>query len=95
MLALLNLGIVKLLNLAAIQAHQMVVVLAFIELIHRLAGFKIAAVQQAGLLKLCQHAVHGGQPYILAVFQQHPENIFCRHVSLFTRLKDLQNFQAG
>jgi hypothetical protein len=40
LLALFDLGVVELLDLAAVQAHQVVVVLAFVELVHRLAASK-------------------------------------------------------
>ena len=61
MLALFNFGVVKLFNLPAIEAHQMVMVLAFVDLIHRLAGLEVAAIEQPGLLKLHQDPVHRGQ----------------------------------
>ena len=44
-LALFYFFVVEFLHLAAVQAHQVVVVLAFVELIHCLARLKIAAVQ--------------------------------------------------
>jgi hypothetical protein len=51
-LALLNLRIVKLFDFAAIKAHHVVVVLPFVELIHRFATFKVVATEQTCLLKL-------------------------------------------
>jgi hypothetical protein len=47
-----------------------VVVLAFVELEHRLARLEIAARQQPGLLELHQHPVHGGQADVGAFGQQ-------------------------
>ena len=52
MLTLLDFSVVKLLDLAAIQAHQMVVVLAFIQLIDRLAALEMTSAQNVCLLKL-------------------------------------------
>ena len=43
LLAVFDLGVVKLFDLAAVKADQVVVVLAFIELEHRLATLKLAA----------------------------------------------------
>jgi hypothetical protein len=43
LLALLDVRVEKFLDSAAIQAHQMVMVLAFIQLENRLAGFKVVA----------------------------------------------------
>jgi len=51
-LTLLDLGVVKLFHFAAVQAHQMVVVLACIEFKNRLAAFKMAATQDLGMFKL-------------------------------------------
>jgi hypothetical protein len=50
-----DLDVVELFDMAAVQAHQVVVVLAFVELEDRLARLEIAALQQPGLLKLHQH----------------------------------------
>ena len=61
MLAFFNFGVVKLFNLPAIEAHQVVMVLAFVDLIDRFAGLEIAAIEQPGLLKLHQDPVHRGQ----------------------------------
>jgi hypothetical protein len=41
---------------------KVVVVLAFVELVNRLAAFEVAADQNARLLELREHAVHRGQP---------------------------------
>ena len=68
LLALFYLGVVKLFDLAAVQAHQMVMVLALVDFIHRLAGLEIAAVEQARLLELRQHPVHRGQADVGALF---------------------------
>jgi HPr kinase/phosphorylase len=50
--------------------------------------------QDAGLLELGQHAVDGGQADVGAVFQQHAEHVFRRHVALLALLEDLQDLQA-
>ena len=44
-LALLDLGVVELLDAAALQAHEVVVVLAFIELVYGLAALEVVAVR--------------------------------------------------
>ena len=61
-LPILDVGIEKLLHMAAIKANQMVVVLTFIEFVYRFAALKLAAGEQTGLFKLHQHAIDGGQP---------------------------------
>src|SRR6185369_8662989 len=60
-LALLDLRIVELLDPAALQAHQMVVMAALVELVHRLAGLEVLAREQARVLELGEHAVDRGE----------------------------------
>lgn len=95
MLALFDLDVVKLFYLATIKTHQMVMVLAFVELKHRLAGFKITAEQQPSLLKLGQNPVNRSQTHVGAIVQQHPKHVFSGHVALLARLKNFQYFQSG
>jgi outer membrane protein assembly factor BamE len=94
-LALFNLGIVKLFDASAIEAHQMIMMRAFVELIHRLAALEIAACQQASLLKLREHAIDGGQADVCTLIEQHAIDIFRSHVALISCLKNLHDFQAG
>jgi hypothetical protein len=51
-LAVFYLGVKKFFHMAAVQAHQMVMVLAIVELVEGFAPFKLAAGKQPGLLKL-------------------------------------------
>ena len=81
-LTLLNTGVVKLFNAAAIKAHQVVMVLALVEFIDRFAAFKLTARQNACLLKLHQHAVDGGQTNIGTLFQRETVNVLGAHVPL-------------
>ena len=64
MLALFDFGIIKLFNLAAIEADQVVMVTALVEFKDRLAAFEVIAVQDFGLLKLGQHPVDRRQSHI-------------------------------
>src|ERR1700746_823579 len=66
-LALLDLGIEEFLDATALQANQMIVVPALVELEHRLARLEVMAHQQTRLLELREHAIHGGQPDVEAV----------------------------
>ena len=93
-LALFNLGIVKLFDTPAIEAHQMIVMRALIELVYRLAALKIAAREQAGLLKLREHAIHRGQADISALVEQNAIHIFRRHMPQLAGLENLHDFQA-
>ena len=69
-LALLDLRVEEFLDAAALQAHQVIVVPALVELEHRLAGLEVMAHQQARLLELRQHAVDRREPDVEAVGEQ-------------------------
>jgi hypothetical protein len=94
LLAAFDLGVVELLDLAARRADQVVVVRAFVQLVDRLAAFEVAALQDAGLLELREHAVHRGQADVGMLVQQHAKHVFGRHVPLAAGLEDLENLQA-
>jgi outer membrane protein assembly factor BamE len=93
-LSFFNLWIVKLFDFAAIEAHQMIMVRAFVELINGLAAFKIATRKQAGLLELCEHAIHRGQSNVRALIEKHTIHILRCHVALAAALENLHDFQA-
>jgi hypothetical protein len=93
-LALFNLSVVKLFDPAAIEADQMIVVSALIELINGFATFKIAAREQACLLKLGEHAIYRCQTDVGALIEQNTVNVFRGHMPLPTGLKNLHDFQA-
>jgi hypothetical protein len=71
-----------------------VVVLALVELEHRLAALEVAARQQAGLLELHQHPVDRGQADVGVVGQQCLEHVLGGHVALRTALEHLQDLDA-
>ena len=91
-LPLLNACVVKLFNAAAIQAHQVVMVLALVELIDEFATLKLTARQNAGLLKLHQYAVDSGQTNIGTLFQGETVNVLGTHMPLPAFLEKFQNF---
>ena len=55
-------GIDKLFDSPARQAHQMIVMRAFIQLEHRAAALEMVARQQPGLLELRQHPITVASP---------------------------------
>ena len=81
LLSTLDLGIEELLNTATLQANQMVVVLTFIEFVHRLARLEMAALEQPGLFKLGQHAIDRGQTHIMVLGKQFAIDILGAHVT--------------
>ena len=66
-----------------------------VQLEHGLAGFEVVAAQQAGLLKLGQHPVDGGQADVGVFGQQGLVDVFGAQVPALRALKDLQHFDAG
>ncbi|KAH0445306.1 hypothetical protein KCU90_g472, partial [Aureobasidium melanogenum] len=77
LLAALDLGVEKFFDESAIEANEMVVMRPFVQFEHRLARFEIAAREQAGLLELRQHAIHGGKPDIEFFVQKVAVDVFC------------------
>ena len=63
---------------AALQADEMVVVSALIQLKDRLVSLKMVPDQQTGLFELRQHAVNGSESGVRAVFQHQTIDIFSR-----------------
>ncbi|MFM2036755.1 MAG: hypothetical protein RL459_2020 [Pseudomonadota bacterium] len=63
-LTFLDFSVKKFLDSPAIQANKVVMMLAFVELINRLAAFKMAALQNASLFELGEYTVNGCQPDI-------------------------------
>src|SRR5215469_17400255 len=63
-LALLDVGVEELLHTTALQAHEVIVVAALVELEHGLAGLEVMPDEQSRLLELREHAVDGREPDI-------------------------------
>ena len=59
-LAPLDFGVHEFFNLSALQAHQVVVMGALVQLEHRLAGLEVMPDEDARLFELGEHAVYRG-----------------------------------
>ena len=94
-LAVFDFRVVKLFNVAALHAHQMIVVLAFIEFKNSFIRLEMMAYQQSGLFELRQHAVDGCKAGIRALFLQQLVNIFRRQVAHCAAFEQLQYAQSG
>ena len=77
-LAFFDFRVIKFFNLAALHAHQVVVVAALVEFKHGLIGLEMVAYQQSSLLELGQHAIHGRKAGVRAFFLQQLVYIFRR-----------------
>jgi len=70
-------------------------VLALVELEKRPPRLEIAAFEDACLLKLREHPVHGGQSDVLLQLEQLAKHVFGAHMPMPPVLKDLENLQPG
>jgi hypothetical protein len=93
LLALLDLGIEEFLHAAAVEAHQVVVVLALVELVDGLARFEVVARQQPCLLELREHAIDRGQANVHMLGEQDAIHVFSAQMALFAGLEDLEDLQ--
>src|SRR5687767_6170118 len=94
-LPLLDFGIVKLLDTAALDADQVIVMCALVQLEHRLAGFKMMALQDSGVLELGEHPVYRRQADVDAVFHEQAVDVLGGKVANLARLEQFQYPQAG
>src|SRR6185436_14729816 len=93
-LALLDLGIVELLDAAALEAHEMVVVPALVELVDRLAAFEVVAREKPGLLELREHAVHRREPDVGMLFEEPSIHVLGREMPLLAVLEEVEHLEA-
>src|SRR5579884_2932848 len=69
LLALLDLGVVELLDAPALPAHEVIVVRALVQLVDRLAALEVMAHEEPRLLELSEHAIHGGEPDVRVIVE--------------------------
>lgn len=93
-LQLFDLFVAEFFHMPTLQADDMVVVAALVELEHRFAAFKVMPHQQAGLLELRQHAIHSRQPDIVASIDHYLIDVFGREMTFVAFFKQLKDFQA-
>jgi len=94
-LAFFDLGVVELLDLAALQTNEMIVMTTLVEFENGAPALEMMSLQQSGLLKLREDAIHGCQPDICVVVEQQLVHIFGAHVALLGVLEKLQHLQPG
>ena len=87
-------GVVKLFHNAAIEAHQMIMVLPFVKFEDCFTAFEMAAAQNPGLLKLRQNPVNRRQPNIGPIIEENTKHVLGGHVALSSFLEYFQNFQS-
>jgi len=95
LLALLDFGIDEFLDPTALQADEVVVVLALVEFKQGSSRLEIGPLQDAGLLELHQHPIHCRESDIAVVGQQLAVDVLGAHVPHASLLENLEDFQAG
>lgn len=93
LLPVLNFVVDELFHFAAVGADQMVMMAAFVDLEYGVRRLKVAADQDASLLKLRQNAINRRQPHVHAFLLQKTINILGREMFSLALVKELQNSQ--
>ena len=82
------------LDASAIDAYEMVMMLAGFELENGFAGLEMVALKDTGFLELGQDTIDGRQPDIDVVAQQLPVNIVRAEVAYFGLFEEFENSKA-
>jgi hypothetical protein len=93
-LALLDRRVIELFDVAALDAHDVIVMATLFELEYRFAAFEMMADEQPGLFELREHAVHRSEARVRSFLQQRLVYVFGRKMANFALLEDLQDPQA-
>ncbi len=81
-------------DLAGLDAHHVIVMLAVVEFEYRMSALEIVARHEPGRLELGQHTVNGRQADILPRIEQFLVHVLGAHVALFGVLENLEDFQT-
>ena len=90
--------VLEFLNSAALHAHQMVVVVAPVQLKDGVATLEVVAHHQTGGFELGQNAIDRGQPDFFAFGEQLVEDLFRTQMArriVAAAFENFQNFEAG
>jgi outer membrane protein assembly factor BamE len=93
-LALLDGRVIKLFDVAALDAYDVIVMATLLELEYRFAAFEMMADEQPGLFELREYAVNRSKPRVRSFLQQRLVYVFGRKMANFALLEDLQDPQA-
>ncbi len=94
-LAVFDLGVKELFHVSTLQTDQMVMMGSLVEFKHGLAAFEMMTDQQAGLFKLGQHPVDGGQTDVHAFLLKTAVDFFRTQMAGVAGFKQGQHPEAG
>ena len=86
--------VVELFYVPALNANDVIVMLAAVELENRLTAFEIMARHQTGTFELGEHPVHSGQADFLSPLEQRAVHILGVHVLVGIRFQYFEDFDA-
>ncbi len=92
-LPLLDLGVEEFLDVAALQADEVIVVATLVQFEDRLPALEVMPRQQAGLLELREHAVDGREPDVHAFGQEDLVDVFGGQMALVAVLEQIEDLQ--
>ena len=92
-LPIFDLRVEELFNFPTLNANQVVVVAAFIELENRLAGFEVVTFEQAGLLELGQYPINGRQTDVHVFGDEQPIHVFSGEMAGFDFLEQVEDLE--
>jgi outer membrane protein assembly factor BamE len=93
-LALLDGFVLEFLDMAALRAHQVIVVVPALKFEHGVPALEVVAPHQARGLELGQHPINRRQPDILVEVAQLPVDLLGRQMPRRVALQHLEDFQA-
>ena len=93
-LAPLDAAVHELLDLSAVHADDVVVVLALVQLEDRRAALEMMALDEFCGLELRQHAIHGREADVFALVHQRAVDVFGRQVTTVVAGEDLEDLHA-
>ncbi len=91
----LNFGIIELLDDSALDAHEVVMMVAVVQFEDGFSRLEMMAYQQPGLFELGEHAINGRQSDFRSFAKQHSVHVFCREMALFAVLEKIEDLESG
>ena len=81
LLTFLDFRVVELFDSPALEADEVIVMPALVQLEDRLAALEMVPLEQPRLLELRQHAIHRGKPDLEAILREEPVDVVGAHVA--------------
>lgn len=93
-LLFLNAAVDELFDLAAVQAHDVIVVLTFVQFENGGRALEVVTRHQSRGFELSKYAVDGGEANVFVGLKQMAINVFRTHVSWLRASQDFQDLES-